>query len=214
MTSLYWKFIYPIDNEEGSGSSSSSSGSGDFDDFSDFSFEPFGELPDLGRIGVNWALNPGLSEFSWLGHGPHENYADRLQSTPLGLWHSPVEDQAVPYPRPQETGNKEGVRWLALTDASGAGLLVVSEGAPVAASAIPYSMEALDAAQHTYELEKSPAVFLSLDARMMGLGNSSCGPGVLEEYAVPPVAYDLHLRLQPLTAGSDPTDFLPRHYTP
>jgi beta-galactosidase len=124
-----------------------------------------------------------------------------------------VHEQAVPYPRPQETGNKEGVDWLTLTDRTGAGLLVVSEGKPISASAIPYSMEELDAAQHTYELDQSPAVFLSLDARMMGLGNSSCGPGVLEKYSVPPITYDLHLRLQPLTAGDNARDFLSRHYS-
>lgn len=175
-------------------------------------FEPFGTLPDLPRIGVGWALAPEFGDFTWLGHGPHENYPDRLESCPQGLWHSTVAEQPVPYPRPQETGNKEGVRWLTLTADDGSGLLVVSEGAPISVSAIPYAVADLDAAQHTYELKPRPAVFLSLDARMMGLGNSSCGPGVLERYAVPPVAYDLSLRFQPLAPGENPLPLTTRTY--
>ena len=44
MTSLYWKFIYPMNDEEENGGSSSSSGGSDFDDFSDFSTTTFGDF--------------------------------------------------------------------------------------------------------------------------------------------------------------------------
>jgi beta-galactosidase len=50
------------------------------------------------------------------------------------------------------------------------------------------------AVRHYYELEPRPEVILTLNAKMSGLGESSCGPGVLEKYAVPPKAYRLHLR--------------------
>ena len=166
-------------------------------------FEPFGELPDLPRIGVGWAFREDLRQVSWFGHGPHENYPDRLESAAIGLWGSTVDEQPVPYPRPQETGNKEGVRWVALADGSGAGLRVSTLGRPFSMSALPYSVEDLDEARHTHELAPRPAVFLSLDARHMGLGNSSCGPGVLAAHAVPATAYELRLRYQPLRAGSD-----------
>jgi hypothetical protein len=33
---------------------------------------------------------------------------------------------------------------------------------------------------------------------MSGLGNSSCGPGVLEKYSVPAKRYLLQLRFQPI----------------
>jgi beta-galactosidase len=166
-------------------------------------FEPFGTLPDLPRIGLGLVLAPEYDRFHWYGHGPHENYPDRLESTPVGLWRGSVADQYVPYPRPQDTGNKEGVRWLALTDASGRGLLVVADGAPISATALHHSVEDLHQANHTHELPRREEVFLSLDARMSGLGNSSCGPGVLVEYAVPPVAYTLDFSLRPLRGGED-----------
>jgi beta-galactosidase len=170
----------------------------------DNSFEPAGELPPLPRIGVVLRVAPGFDHFRWYGHGPGENYVDRLASTPLGLWSSSVAAQYEPYVRPQETGNHEGVRWLSLTDDAGRGLLVVAEGAPMSATALHYSASDLAAAAKVHELPPPRAeTFLSLDARHCGLGNSSCGPGVLERFAVPVQSYHLRFSLRPCRGGSD-----------
>lgn len=166
-------------------------------------FVPEGDIPPLPRIGVVMTLAESFENFTWYGHGPHGNYSDRKTSAAMGVWKSTVTDQYVPYPRPQETGNKEGVRWLALTDASGRGLMVTSTAAPFAASALHYTVEDLDVAEHTYELTARPEVVLSLDARMSGLGNSSCGPGVLLKHAVPAQPYELSVRFRPVTSGTN-----------
>ncbi len=158
-------------------------------------FTPSGKLPPLARIGVSLRIAPGLETFQWYGHGPHENYSDRKTSAPVGLWSSTVSAQFVPYVRPQHTGNREGVRWLALTNPAGSGLLVVADGEPMAASALHFSEHDLFAKRHPHELVQRDETVLSLDARMSGLGNSSCGPGVLEKYAVPAEPYTLRFRL-------------------
>jgi beta-galactosidase len=168
-------------------------------------FTPSGNLPPLPRIGLVMKLASDLENFSWYGHGPHENYADRLESTPLGVCKSTVAEQAFPYVRPQETGNKEGVRWLALTNKEGRGLLVVAEDSSIAASALHFTANDLAAARHHHELVPRDGVVLSLDARQSGLGNGSCGPGVLTKYAVPIQPYSLRVSLRPLAAGIDPT---------
>jgi len=160
-------------------------------------FEPFGDLPYLPRMGLSMQLSKQLESFVWYGHGPYENYADRKDCTPTGLWNSTVTEQYVPYPRPQECGNKEGVRWLSLTDAKGKGLKVISEDI-MSVSALHYSVEDLDKASNTWELNPREAVVLSLDAFQMGLGNSSCGPGVLKKYSPEKRAYDLNFILMPL----------------
>lgn len=169
----------------------------------DSTFVPEGDLPPLPRIGVVLRVGEPFDRFRWYGHGPHENYADRRRSAPVGIWRSHVADQPVPYPRPQETGNKEGVRWLTLTDANGFGLLVTTQDAPFATSALPYTAGDLAAATHHHQLRPRPEVVLSLDARHCGLGNSSCGPGVLERYAVPVQPYRLRVELRPCRGGSD-----------
>ncbi|MBE2212934.1 MAG: DUF4981 domain-containing protein [Opitutaceae bacterium] len=165
--------------------------------------EPFGELPPLPRVGVTFPIAGGFERLTWFGHGPHEAYADRLTSAPLGLWTSSVSAQYFPYVRPQETGTHEGVRWLALADGAGAGLLVVAEPAsPIAASALHYTASDLASVRHVHELPAPRAeTILSLDARHCGLGNSSCGPGVLERYAVPVQPYALTFTLRPSPGG-------------
>jgi beta-galactosidase len=131
------------------------------------------------------------------------NYRRCLESSPIGVWKSTVTEQAFPYPRPQETGNKEGVRWLSLTNSKGRGLLVVAEAKSFAASALHFTAQDLAEATHHYQLRPRPEVILSLDARHCGLGNSSCGPGVLEKYAVPVQPYSLHISFRPFRSDTD-----------
>jgi beta-galactosidase len=160
-------------------------------------FEPFGTLPSLPRIGVAMRVLGDLEQFAWYGRGPFENYSDRKQAADMGAWSSTVTEQFVSYVRPQENGNKEDVRWLALADERDHGLQVVSEGNPISVSALRFTAADLAAVKHNYELKPRPEIVLSLDAKNSGLGNSSCGPGVLERYAVPPQSYRLHLRFGP-----------------
>ena len=158
-------------------------------------FHFFGSLPvTLPRIGMVMHLAPQFESFRWYGRGPWENYSDRLQSADMGVWSSTVDDQYVPYIRPQENGGKQDVRWLTLTDLTGHGLRVEEESAPMSVSALHFTVADLTAVRHSYELTPRPEVILSLDARQCGLGNSSCGPGVLEKYAIPPKDCSLKLR--------------------
>jgi len=165
----------------------------------DNSLVPFGPLPLLPRIGVAIHLARDWEGLRWLGRGPWENYSDRKTSADLGVWSNTVTGQYVPYVRPQENGNKEDVRWLELTDASGHGLRISAAENPFSFSALHFTANDLTAVRHNYELKPRPEIILSLDAKQSGLGNSSCGPGVLEEYAVSPLqTYRLHLRLEPV----------------
>jgi beta-galactosidase len=168
----------------------------------DNQFEPFGEMPPLPRIGVVMRLAPGLEELRWYGRGPHENYVDRNQSADMGIWAGTVDAQYIPYPRPQETGTRTDVGWLTLTAPDGTGLLIVSKPA-MAASALHYTVDDLGRAAHPYELKRRDEIVLSMDARHSGLGNGSCGPGVLPQYEVQPVPYRLHLSLRPCPAAPD-----------
>ena len=46
------------------------------------------------------------------------------------------------------------------------------------------------------DLKPRPEVILSLDAAVLGLGNSSCGPGVLKKYAFDKKEHTLHIRIR------------------
>jgi len=92
----------------------------------EYHFLPQGELPELPRLGIAMIFNKDLEQFSWYGYGPQESYSDRKASAQVGLWHSTVSDQLFDYPVPQESGNKEEVQLLTLTNAKGKGITVTA----------------------------------------------------------------------------------------
>ncbi|NDV64762.1 glycoside hydrolase family 2 TIM barrel-domain containing protein [Bacteroides sp. 224] len=158
-------------------------------------FTPQGELPELPRLGIAFCIPSDYNLFSWYGRGPQENYPDRKTSADVGLWRGKVSEQYTHYPRPQDSGNKEEVRYLTLTNAKGKGLKVEAIGRPFSASALHYTAQDLYAASHDCYLKPRQEVILSLDAAVLGLGNSSCGPGVLKKYALKKKPHILHVRL-------------------
>jgi len=164
-------------------------------------FECHSSLASLPRIGLMMRADPRLTNVCWYGCGPWENYSDRKESADMGVWKSTVDQQFVPYVRPQDNGNKQDTRWLELIDANGAALKISAEEKPFSFSALHFTALDLAAAKHNYELKPRPEVVLSLDARMCGLGNGSCGPGVLEKYSVPPMNYQLNLKFEPVSSN-------------
>ena len=141
-------------------------------------------MPELPRLGIVLPIRSGLDHFTWYGRGPWENYPDRKTSCFVGLWSGKVSEQYTHYPRPQDSGNKEDVRFLELTDDYGKGIRVEAVGKTFSASALHYTVNDIYRATHDYQLQERPDVILSLDAAVLGLGNSSCGPGVLKRYAI------------------------------
>jgi beta-galactosidase len=141
-------------------------------------------LPDVPRLGVRMTLAPAFTDLEWLGRGPGESYADRKTGAPIGRYSGKVAEQCFPYIVPQENGNKEDVRWLALTSAGGLGLQIQA-GGPMSFSAGHFTPEDLTAAYHTNELEPREEITLLLDYRQRGLGTGSCGPDTLEQYRIP-----------------------------
>lgn len=143
-----------------------------------------GELPELPRLGSAFVLDGAYEQLSWYGLGPWENYPDRRTSCVIGRWNSTVTEQYTPYPRPQDSGNHEEVTEVLLTDRQGKGLRITALDRPFSFSALHYRAQDLAAATHHCDLKPRNEVILSLDAAVMGLGNSSCGPGVLKQYTI------------------------------
>ena len=81
-------------------------------------------LPEIPRIGIKFTLSGDFNYVSWFGRGPHESYWDRKQSAAIGLYSGSVWDQTFQYVRPQETGNKTDVYWMAL-EGNSTGLMAI-----------------------------------------------------------------------------------------
>jgi beta-galactosidase len=143
--------------------------------------EPYGNLSVLPKLGVRLVLPKAFDTLTWLGRGPHESYVDRKRSADVGLYSGSVADQYERYVRPQENGNKADVRWAALTDAKGKGLLVVTDGT-YSISAHHNTADDYDRARHIDKVIPRDEVYLCIDAAHMGLGGASCGPRPLAKY--------------------------------
>jgi beta-galactosidase/beta-glucuronidase len=158
---------------------------------------PRRELPPLPRIGLQMRLPGAFDRFAWYGRGPHESYVDRKESARVGVYCGSVQDQYVPYIFPQENGNKTDVRWAAVTDIRGMGVLAV--GMPLLnVSVHHYTTEDFTKAGHTYELVRRDETILNLDHAQAPLGSASCGPGPLEKYLLKAEPTEFAVRLRPL----------------
>jgi beta-galactosidase len=140
-------------------------------------------LPDVPRLGVRMTVAPEFMNLSWLGRGPLESYCDRKIAMDIGRYSGTVAQQHFPYILPQENGNKEEVRWLALTSSAGPGVQIQASK-NMSFSASHYTPEDLTAAYHTTDLQPRKEVTLLLDYKQRGLGTASCGPDTLEKYTI------------------------------
>ncbi|MCD6347138.1 MAG: DUF4981 domain-containing protein [Bacteroidales bacterium] len=163
---------------------------------------PVGITSVLPRVGIRMLLDKRFEGLSWFGRGPHENYEDRQASADFGVYSSSVTEQYIPYIDPQETGNKEGARWVKLGAEYESGLLFIPDK-PMAFSALHFTAHDLATARHTNELKPRPEVVLSMDYRNAGLGNGSCGPGPLEEYKIAPAGVAFGLTLMPVSSEEE-----------
>jgi beta-galactosidase len=161
----------------------------------------FGSLPPLPRLGVSLTMPAGFEQFRWFGRGPEESYVDRKAGVRVGLYNGTVDEQYVPYIMPQENGNKTDVRWAALHNDHGAGLLAAGEPL-LEVSVSHYSADDLYKAYHTNELTRQDEVIFNLDLMQCGLGGGSCGPRTLDKYLLNPGTYRFSILFRPFGVGT------------
>jgi len=130
---------------------------------------PGERLPEIPEVGMLFVLDNTLNNICWYGKGPHENYWDRALGARLGVYSGAVDVQFVPYLRPQECGNKTGVRWAKITDCNGTGIILT--GSPTFEfSALPYTPFELEEYDHAYKLPQSSNTVLRVNYKQMGVG--------------------------------------------
>ena len=158
------------------------------------------EKSDIPRVGMNMLIDRQFGNLTYFGRGPWENYIDRKASALIGLYHSSVEDQKAYYARPQENGNKTDVRWAALINDEGVGLMVVADNINgFEMTAMPYLTSDFDAREkynygpvhlenkHMEYVEARDFVRWNIDYGQRGVaGINSWGARPLEKYQLKP----------------------------
>lgn len=154
----------------------------------------------LPRLGYVMKVPNEFENFSYYGRGPIDNYNDRKSGQFIELHRNKVKDEFVNFPKPQDMGNHEDVRWAALTNNSATGVIFISNE-EMSVTALQYSAMDLTLAPHPYQLPVAKDTYLHLDAAVTGLGGNSCGQGgPLDHDRVKAVQHDFGFIIRPVTA--------------
>lgn len=164
------------------------------------------DLPKLPRLGMQMVMPAGFERMTWLGPGPQETYIDRKDAR-VGLYGGTVREQFYgDYVEPGESGNKVDVRWVALTNQKGIGLLAVSPPSQfLSVNALHHTTDDLQSAEHPHEMPKRDFVVLNLDGKQQGVGgDDSWGAWPHDEFLIPCAPQSYRFRLRPLAPGDQP----------
>lgn len=157
--------------------------------------------PELPLFGLQFLLSPVLDRFHYYGLGPMETQIDRCRGGRLGLWSETVAGNRTPYLRPQECGNRVGVRFAEVTDVAGRGLRFAAGDAPFEFQALPWTAFELENAAHPHDLPPVSRTVVRISSWQMGVGgDDSWGAPVAELYRTPAGAAH-HLRFTLTAVG-------------
>lgn len=163
-------------------------------------------MGEMAKYGNVIRLPAAYENVVYYGKGEWESYRDRCRGAIVGLYETTVSEMFFPYPNPQDTGNRMGVRYMALTaDGMKTGVLIVAEDS-VEASALHFSAGELSNARNIYQLSANPQyTYLNVDYGSRGVGSGSCGPATMGQYRLMNDGrdYSYTYTIVPFSAGKD-----------
>lgn len=138
----------------------------------------------LPKVGLRMTLASGYENLEYFGRGPEENYIDRNTAAEIGVYQSTVTEQfQYKYLKPQENGNHTDVRWTALTDENGSGVMIAANGT-VNFSALHVKAESINPVdwsenqydnqtiRHSTEVPMDEEIYLCVDSIQRGVSNT------------------------------------------
>lgn len=163
-----------------------------------------GKHPEPQRIGMRMVLKGNYEQASWLGRGPFDNYCDRNYAAHVDLYQMNAADLFYPYPRAQESGYRTGVRWAALQDREGYGLMAFGKN-ELSTGILHFDRKQLDFDKdapenvHGGSMQPEDKVWWNIDMQQMGVGgDNSWGAQTHPQYRIPYQDYTYSFTLRPL----------------
>lgn len=184
-------------------------GSGDI--VVEYSLVPDKTMSEIPNVGTLFTIPQGFDNLRWFGRGPFENYNGRNQGSPVGIYSGLVDSMTVFYSEIGETGQRTDVRWAALTNSQGVGMLAV--GSPLMEINAQYhSPLQLTNTKFPWDLAKQSDISFRVDLRQMGVGGiNSWGAKPVDAYMIFPTSTYKHtFRITPLFKQVDDLDYLAR----
>jgi len=155
------------------------------------------------RFGLQMLMPEGFETITWYGCGPQETYSDRCDAV-IDLYSGKIDEQYFDYSEPSESGNKVKVRWTAIANAKGKGLLAIADKNTLSVKAIRHTTEDLQSHKHAFQMPQRKTTTLNLDLVQMGVGgDNSWGAKPHKEFQIPSDKnYSYTVRLQPYDKAS------------
>lgn len=137
------------------------------------------------RLALQMFVKQPFDNIKWFGRGFDENYQDRKDGTPIGIYSTTVDKMGESYARAQSMGERTDTRWITLTNGDGHGIQVEADGT-LDFCALHHTDKELWNARYGYAIQRTarPEVVLTLDCIQRGIGNGSCGPGPRPQYEI------------------------------
>lgn len=149
----------------------------------DYTFEADESLPEIPEISLVFPFKNSYERLDYLGRGPMENYIDRNTGADLGLYKTSVDDIFVPYQKPQEHGNRTGVRYAVLAGYPDKIRLEADDEMEL--GICRNTVYEIEEAAHIHELPESDKLYVRAILKQMGIGGyDSWGANTLEEYKI------------------------------
>ncbi|SEF54962.1 glycoside hydrolase family 2 TIM barrel-domain containing protein [Parabacteroides chinchillae] len=161
------------------------------------------DMPELPRFGMKMQLPVTFENVSYYGRGPLENYWDRQRSMFVGRYNNKVEDMGFEYIRPQENGNRTGLRVVTFTDNKGNGIELEAVGQPLNFTVRHNLDEDFDPGltkkqQHISDIDRRDIVAVNIDMQQRGLGgDDSWGAKPMDKYRLQDNKYSYSYIIRP-----------------
>lgn len=134
----------------------------------DLQFSPDDTLPEIPEVSVLFELPKDFENVTYLGRGPEENYIDRANATRIGVYNTTVNDMWIDYLKPQECGNRTGVRYATIVGKKKVFSVIAQPQMEL--NVCHYLPKEVEEAWHKKDLPEYNKTVVRLIARQQGVG--------------------------------------------
>ena len=117
------------------------------------------------RIGARLPLKKSFDRVEYAAFGPYENYRTRRTSGRFGHYEADAASMRGNYVRPQESGNRVDLEWIAMQNDKGVGLVILSDSTGHG-SVMPHTAQEMKQYRHWTAMPQSERWILRYDAAL------------------------------------------------
>lgn len=167
---------------------------------------PTDKVETFPKIGTQLVMPFAYANVRYFGKDT-ENYPDRDASGRVGVYDRNAAYFFEMHEEPQESGNRDKVRWFAVTNKDGDGLFVSGKDL-LNFSIYRYSDADITKAERINQIVPAMYWTVNIDCKQAPLGTATCGPGALDKYLIKNDIYEYTFRLRPFKKSDTTPDKL------